>query len=47
MRGVRPKTGRNVPVDVDTVDESDTEFDPKKHVSHFTTCTNPDRFSRR
>lgn len=54
-----PKTGKSVPVDVDSLSEDDVaeieacgpssgvEYDENRHVSHFTTCTNPGRFSRR
>lgn len=40
------KSGKNMPVDVDTVDEADTEFDHKRHVSHFATCNDPARFRK-
>ena len=39
--------GKNMPVDADTVEPDDTEYDPDRHVSHFKTCTTPNRFSGR
>ena len=39
-------TGKQMPIDADSVDEDDTEFDPKKHVTHFSTCTNAARFRK-
>lgn len=41
-----PKTGKSVPVDADTVAVTDQEFDSERHVSHFKTCTAPNRFSK-
>jgi hypothetical protein len=35
---LKTASGKNMPVDADTVDEGDTEFDHEKHVSHFSTC---------
>lgn len=40
---LRTAKGSRMPVDVDTVDEGDEEFDPKRHVSHFSTCPNADQ----
>jgi hypothetical protein len=34
--------GKNMPTDADSVKPEDTEFDPKRHVSHFSTCKDPD-----
>jgi hypothetical protein len=39
-------TGKRVPVDADTVGPSDDQYDPSRHVSHFKTCTAPNRFSK-
>jgi len=36
-------TGHRMPVDAATVSPEDTQFDHKRHKSHFATCTNPDR----
>ena len=36
--------GKNMPVDADTVEPDDTEYDPERHVSHFKTCKVPNRF---
>jgi len=42
-----PATGRNVPVDADTVAPDHEYFDVSKgHVSHFKTCTAPNKFSK-
>lgn len=42
-----PSTGRNVPVDAETVKADDEHFDTNKgHVSHFKTCKTPARFSK-
>lgn len=38
--------GKNMPVDADTVEPVDDEFDPSKHTSHFATCTAPSRFRK-
>lgn len=32
--------GKKMPVDADTVDPEQEEFDPLKHTSHFVTCPN-------
>jgi hypothetical protein len=40
-----PKTGASIPCDVATVGEQDRQYDPKRHVSHFTTCKRPNNFS--
>lgn len=43
---VNLKTRKYVPVDLATTKPEDREYDPAKgHVSHFTTCTDPNRFS--
>lgn len=39
-------TGKTMPVDADSVNEGDEEFDPKRHTSHFATCSKPERFRR-
>lgn len=39
-------TGRRMPVDADSVEETDDFFDYKKHVSHFATCDQPGKFRR-
>lgn len=38
--------GSNMPVDAESVTEGDEEFDPKVHVSHFSTCPEADKFRR-
>jgi hypothetical protein len=37
---LKTQAGKNMPVDADTVDHDETEFDPAKHVSHFSSCPN-------
>jgi len=41
-----PETGKKVPVDADTVEADDTEYDGARHTSHFKTCKAPNRFSK-
>ncbi|MGH9641472.1 MAG: hypothetical protein ACRD3Q_03520 [Terriglobales bacterium] len=41
-----PATGKRVPVDADTVEADDQAYDSSRHVSHFTTCSDPNRFSK-
>jgi hypothetical protein len=38
---------RRMPVDADTVDPEDTEYEQGKHVCHFTTCPQADEWRRR
>lgn len=39
--------GKRIPVNADTVNPGDTVFEYGRHVSHFTTCDQPDRFRKR
>jgi transposase len=32
------EAGKNMPVDADTVEPEDDEYEPPRHVSHFATC---------
>ncbi len=34
----KTEAGKNMPVDADTVEAEDDEYDPPRHVSHFATC---------
>lgn len=44
---LKTRTGKNMPVDADTVEPQDTEFHPESdHVSHFATCPNADQHRR-
>lgn len=36
----RTDSGKNMPVDADTVAPEDEELDLKRHTSHFSTCPN-------
>jgi hypothetical protein len=40
----RPRA-KTWPVDADTVEPDDTEYDGERHISHFKTCKTPNRFS--
>lgn len=37
---------KSIPVDAATVEDHDTEFDHRRHVSHFATCSKPERFRK-
>lgn len=41
-----PATGKTVPVDASSVGAMDTEYVSGRHVSHYKTCTAPNRFSK-
>lgn len=44
---MKTEAGKNMPVDADSVDESDELlFDPDKHISHFATCPNENQHRR-
>lgn len=38
--------GKNMPVDADTVEAGDTELDLPRHVSHFSTCPDGNRWRK-
>lgn len=40
-------SGKSMPVDAESVTEGDEQFDPKTHVSHFSTCPDADKFRKR
>jgi hypothetical protein len=40
-------TGNTVPVDADQVQPVDEQWDRVRHVSHFKTCNDPNRFTRK
>ena len=42
---LKTAAGKNMPVDADTVESDDTEYDSARHESHFRTCKAPNRFS--
>lgn len=42
-----PSTGRTVPVDAETVEASDQAFDSSRHASHFRSCPNASKHSRK
>lgn len=35
---LKTAAGKNMPVDIETTQREDTEFDPSRHVSHFASC---------
>ena len=43
---LKTEAGKNMPVDADTVDEGDTEFDNERHVSHFATCKDANKWRK-
>ncbi len=40
-------TGKNMPVDADTVEVGDEELDLSRHVSHFANCPNAAKHRRK
>lgn len=42
---LRTANGKRMPVDADQVSQDDSHYDPSRHVSHFKTCNDPNRFS--
>ena len=41
------KSGKQMPVDAESVTEGDSEFDASTHVSHFSTCPDAGKFRKR
>lgn len=39
-------TGKTMPCDADSVEPEDTIYEHGRHISHFSTCKDPDRFRR-
>ena len=35
---MKTRTGKHMPVDIKTTKPNDTEYEPKRHISHFATC---------
>lgn len=44
---LRTAAGKTMPVNADTVEPGDTEFEYGRHVSHYSTCNDPERFRKR
>lgn len=44
---LKTAAGKNMPVDADSVEPEDDEFDLSRHVSHFSTCQNADQHRRK
>lgn len=40
------EAGKNMPVDADSVEPEDEQFDSDKHVSHFSTCPHANQHRR-
>jgi hypothetical protein len=40
---LKTAAGKNMPVDADTVEPDDDEFDSERHESHFVSCPNADK----
>lgn len=44
---MKTEAGKNMPVDADSCDEDDELiFDPDKHISHFATCPEADKWRK-
>jgi hypothetical protein len=43
---LRTKAGRLIPVNAATALETDTEFDHNRHVSHFATCPQANKWRK-
>lgn len=37
---------KHIPVDADTVEADDDEYDPDRHIAHFATCPDRDKHRR-
>lgn len=44
---LKTRNGKAMPVDADTVEPSDQEFDQQRHKSHFASCPKADKHRRR
>jgi hypothetical protein len=44
---LRTASGKTMPVNADTIEPGDTEFEYGRHVSHFSTCDQPGRFRKK
>lgn len=44
---LKTSSGKSIPVNVDTVTEGDTQFEPRAgHISHFATCKDADKWRK-
>ena len=41
-----PSSDKKVPVDADTVEPEDEVYEHGRHVAHFGTCSDPERFRK-
>jgi hypothetical protein len=46
MVWLKTDAGRSMPVDAVTVEPGDETFDKSRHISHFATCPEADRFRK-
>lgn len=44
---LKTSRGKSIPVNAGTAKEGDTNFDAKRHIAHFATCPEADKFRRR
>jgi hypothetical protein len=44
---LKTRDGKNMPVDADSVEPEDDEFDPDKHESHFASCKDASKFRKK
>jgi hypothetical protein len=43
---MKTATGKNMPVDAESVEKGDEQFDHTRHTSHFSTCPNAKQHRR-
>lgn len=43
---LRTASGKTMPVNADSAEPGDTDYEHGRHVSHFSTCTRPEKFRR-
>jgi hypothetical protein len=43
---LRTASGKTMPVNAETASPEDTQFDSKRHTSHFATCDSADKHRR-
>lgn len=44
---LKTKTGKSMPVDAPSTNQDDLEYDHERHVSHFGTCPDAKRWSKK
>jgi hypothetical protein len=43
---LRTASGKTMPVNAESVEPDDVDYEHGRHVTHWSTCTNPERFRR-